>query len=128
MKRFIFLACVGLLASVSYAQTVPQTVKLSWVWSTTHTDGSPITRSLAGKLFNGAKGFIPSATPLLATAANALTATVVVPANAACFRLVAVEVAPEGTTESAPTNEVCAPTVPNAPTNLTVTIAITVTP
>lgn len=111
---------------IASAQTIPtQSVKMTWVAPTTHTDGTPITTPLKYAIYNGAKGFSPgvSTVPLQTTATGVLTATVTVPANAACFRLTAVE----GITESALTNEVCAPTVPNAPTNLTVTIVVTVT-
>lgn len=127
MKRLFAIACLALLASVAAAQTIPtSTVKLTWVAPTTHIDGSAITAPLRYAVYNGAKGFVLASTsvPLQTTVNGVLTATIAVPANAACFRLTAVE----GITESPPTNEVCAPTVPNAPTNLTVTIVVTVLP
>lgn len=120
MKRVIMLAGLIAVSMMAGAQTAPTaTAKLSYTAPTTNTDNSAIAGALSYNVYMGAKG---GAKSKVATGIAGLSYTRAnVPMNS-CFTVTAVNAAGA---ESAQSSEVCI-AVPNAPTNLTVTVTVSV--
>lgn len=113
----LFAICIAGIAS---AQTSTLNTTLNFKAPTTHTDGSAITGALTYNIYQGAKG----ATKPKVTTFTTTTGTVANVAPGACFQVTAVEAG----VESALSQEACILAAPGVPTNVTVTVQITITP
>jgi hypothetical protein len=123
VKRFIPRAiAIALFSSAALAQSVTQSIGLTWTAPTKNTDGSAITGTLTYTLFQG-----PTAGPFVqvATGLSGTSSTVTSTAAGNCFALAAVETQGATSTASAPSPTVCA-LIPAGPSGLTISITISV--